>query len=139
MSGTTTSPAATFATTAFSDAERADIRRFCGYQPYGPGNSGFIGFRFFQAYGVLEYKMTNMRPEEFQNVRYRLSLLYPIETAVSAAYATLNVDVAAAFTRNKNEVADRKRHFDSERRALCNVVGVPPGPDLDGPGMSMIV
>ena len=32
---------------AFTDAEKTDIRRFCGYPAYGAANSGFQNWRFF--------------------------------------------------------------------------------------------
>jgi hypothetical protein len=139
MSGTTTPPSASFSSAPYSDAEKADIRRFCGYPPYGSGPSGFSGWRFFTAYGELEFKMNNSAPAEYQIGRYRLSLLYVIETALSGAYQTLNVDTAASFKRNSREVQDRIAHYNSERRTLCDVMGCPPGPNLAGAGSVAIV
>jgi hypothetical protein len=131
MSGTiTASPAAAFASTPFSDAEKADIRRFCGYPPYGFGPQGFQGWRFFEAYGLLEYRMINFAPAEIQNVRYFLSQLNPLETAQFGASANLSTDAAGVWTHNKNEVADRIGLFLAIRRQLVTLVGVPPGPDL---------
>jgi hypothetical protein len=131
MSGTTTSPAAAFSSAALSDAEKADVRRFCGYPPYGGlGAAGFQGWRFFQAYGLLEFRMNNLAPAEFQNVRYRLSVLYGMEQELDATSHNLDTDVAAVWTHNKNETRDRVAHFNNRRRALCQTVGVPPGPDL---------
>ncbi len=49
---------------AFLESQLVDIRRFCGYPVYGVGASGFQGWRFFQAYGLLEYRMQNMAPAE---------------------------------------------------------------------------
>jgi hypothetical protein len=133
MSGFVTSPAASFSTAGFSDAERTDIRRLCGYPPYGGiGNVGFQGWRFYQAYGLLEFRMSNLAPAELQNVRSYLSQLYPIETALFGSYQTLNVDEAGPFKRNANEVANRAGQLDMMRRRLCTLVGVPPGPDLSG-------
>ena len=50
MSGTTTEPD----TTIFTDAQKTDIRRFCGYAAYGADNAGNMGFRFYTAYATLE-------------------------------------------------------------------------------------
>jgi hypothetical protein len=131
MSGTITpSPAAAFATTALSDAERADIRRFSGYPPYGQGASGFSSWRFFQAYGLAEYRMTNMAPAELQNLRYLVTQLYTLESAVWGASSNLDTDQAAVWTHNKREVADREHLFGMHRRRLATLLGVPPGPDL---------
>jgi len=134
------SPAASFGTSSLTDAEKADVRRFCGYPPYGGlGNAGFQGWRFYQAYGLLEYRMNNLAPAEYANLRYRLSLLYAIEAAKAASFSTLNVAAAGPFTRNANETRDRERQYNNERRELCAVVGVPPGPQLGDGSLSLVV
>jgi hypothetical protein len=51
-------------TASFNDAQKTDIRRFCGYPAYGAGGAGFSSWRFFQAYGTLEYRMNNLAPAE---------------------------------------------------------------------------
>jgi hypothetical protein len=140
MSGTTTSPAAAFSSAALLDAEKADVRRFCGYPTYGGlGAAGLQGWRFFQAYGLLEFRMNNLAPAEAQNVRYRMSVLYAIEQALDAASGNLDTDAAAVWTHNKDEVRDRVVHFADRRRALCQAVGVPPGPDLGSGGIALVV
>ena len=128
----TASPAAVYATTPFSDAEKADVRRFCGYPTYGQGSAGFQSWRFFQEYGLLEFRMNNLAAAELQNARYYLAQLYPLEAAVWSAGANMGTDQAAVWTRNKDEAADRTRLFKSVCRTLCNVVGVPAGPNLMG-------
>lgn len=131
MSGTITpAPSDTYATTPFSDDERAQVRRFCGYPAYGAGPSGFQGWRFFQAYGTLEYRMTNLAPAEFAVVRQYLTNLYTLETATVTMSNTLNVDTAAVFKRNANEQKERDQLLRSWRMKLCGFLGVPAGPDL---------
>lgn len=49
---------------AFTTQERVDIRRFCWYPVYGGTPSSFQSYRFFQAYGTLEYRLSNLLPEE---------------------------------------------------------------------------
>lgn len=122
MSGTTTAPA------PLTDAERVDARRFCGYPVYGPGASGFVGYRFFQAYGMLEYRLTNLAPAELTVVRTYLLQLAPLETGILGAAANLDTAQAAVWTRNASEVRDRERLYDGWRRRLCGFLGVPPGP-----------
>ena len=126
-------------TTPFTDAEKADIRRFCGYPAYGQGATGFMGWRFFQAYGLLEYRMNNMAPAELQVTREYLAFLYPIETAISTAGVNMGTDMAAVWTRNKNEVRDRMAHFGTMRRELCRIIGVPSGPGLGDGGTRIVV
>lgn len=141
MSGTITpSPAAAYSTAAFSDAEKSDIRRFCGYPTYGAGSAGFQSWRFFQEYGLLEFRMNNLAPAECQNVRYIVTQLYNLESAIWGASTTLNVGAAGPFTRNPNEVRERKGLFNQVRRELCNVVGVPSGPNLaNGNTVALVV
>lgn len=135
MSGTSPSPAAAFSSTAFSDQEKADIRLFCGFETYGgEGDAGFQGWRYYQEYGLLEFRMNNLAPAEYQNVRLMLSYLYPIRTAMAAMYATINVAIAASFTRNSSELVDRQQQYTEMRKQLCGAVGIVPGPLLRGGG-----
>ena len=69
---------------AFTDAEKTDIRRFCGYPAYGPANSGFQNWRFFQAYGLLEFRMNNLSDAEGAVVRRYLGTLAVLEFASTA-------------------------------------------------------
>ena len=133
MSQSYTPPSAGFVTTPFSDAEKVDVRRYCGYETYGgEGSAGFQGWRYYQEYGLLEFRMNNLAPAEYANVRFRLSLLTPIEAALAAMYATINVAGAGPFTRNALEYEDRQRHYSGMRRELCAAVGITPGPLLPG-------
>lgn len=115
-----------------TDAERVDARRFCGYPVYGPGASGFIGYRFFTAYGTLEYRLTNLTVSEVVVLRTYLSQLAPLETGILGAAANLDTAQAAVWTRNASEVRDRERLYDGWRRRLCSFLGVPPGPEFGG-------
>jgi hypothetical protein len=114
----------------FTDAQLTDIRRFCGYPAYGGGPSGFQSWRFFQAYGLLEYRLQNLSPEEVQVVLNQLAILYTLEAAVPNAGGNLDTAQAAVWTHNAREVADRAGLFDDWRRRLCAFLGVPPGPGL---------
>ena len=127
------------ATTPFTDAEKADVRRFCGYPAYGQGASGFQGWRFFTAYGLLEYRLNNFAPAELQVVREYLASLYALETGLQAAATNIGTDVAAVWQRNKDEYRDRARMFDDTRRRLCGFMGVPLGPSLQPQGVRIIV
>ena len=110
------------------DAERVDVRRFCGYPAFGAGVSGFQSWRFFQAYGTLEYRLTNFAPEEIQVVRQYLVSLYALEQGIVTAASNLDTDKAATWTHSRSEVADRSRLFDEWRRRLATFIGVPLDP-----------
>ncbi len=142
---TPVSPSDQFSTAALSDDEKANIRRFCGYPAYGAGPAGFQGWRFFQAYGLLEYRLgqdplrgiPNMAPAELAILRQYLQTLYTLEAAIPGAGENLETAAAAVWTHNKDEVTDRLALYSSWRRQLCGFIGVPAGPALGESGASI--
>ncbi len=124
---------------AFSDAQKTDIRRYCGYPAYGAGDAGFQGWRFFQAYGVLEFRMTNLSDAEGAVVATYLTTLATLETAITDAGGRLDTAEAAVWTRNPHEVRERAGLFDDWRRRLCGFLGVPPGPALGDGSLALVV
>jgi hypothetical protein len=125
-----TNQATQFASTPLTDDEKVDARRFCGYSLYGNSASGFVGFRFFESQGFLEYRLLNCSPSESQRIRQHMAILYALELAVPGASANLDTDQAAVWTHNRREVADRQQLFDLQSKRLCSFLGVPPGPGL---------
>ena len=124
---------------AFADSEKTDIRRFCGYPAYGAAASGFDDWRFFQAYGLLEYRMNNLSAAEEAVVRRYRGTLTVLEFAVPRAGDNLDTDQAAVWTRNRDELRDRTRLFDDWRRRLCSFFGIPLGPALTSSGITVVV
>ena len=124
---------------AFSDAEKTDIRRFCGYPMYGSASNSNTGYRYTTAYGALEYKLNAMSAAEETVVRTTyLTNLPTLETDIFGARVNLDTDQASVWKHNKNEQADREALFRSWRLKLCGFMGVPPGPELET-GMRMVV
>jgi hypothetical protein len=117
---------------AFTEAERTDIRRFCGYPAYGNGTDGYQGWRFNQVYGAMEFRIQHLSGSEEAVVRQYLGQLVLLERAVPAASDTLDTAQAAVWTRNADELAQRLRLLDDWRRRLCGFLGLPPGPALEG-------
>jgi len=124
---------------AFSEAERTDIRRYCGYPAYGGGSSGFQGWRFFQVYGLMEWRLSHLTGSEEAVVQQYLTTLGQLELAIPAAAGNLDTDRAAVWTRNANEVRERTAMFDDWRRRLCAFLGLPPGPGLGDRGIALVV
>lgn len=124
---------------AFTDAEKTDIRRHCGYPAYGAGAAGFQSWRFYQAYGTLEYRMNNLSDAELAVVRRQLGTLSALESAIPEASAQLDTNGAATWQRNPNEPRDRQRLFDDMRRRLCGFFGIPSGPALGDAGLTLVV
>jgi len=132
MSGTTTA-------TSFTDAQKTDIRRYCGYPAYGAGASGFQGWRFFQAYGLMEFRLNNLSDAEIAVVVNYLTTLATLETAITDASSRLDTEAAAVWTRNPYEVRERAALFDDWRRRLCGFLGLPPGPGLGDGSLALVV
>jgi hypothetical protein len=122
-----------------TDAEKVDVRRFCGYPAYGAAPTGMQSWRYFQVYGLLEYRLTNLSDAEIIILRRYLGNLTVLELAVPATSESLDTDQASVWTRNKNELTDRLRLLDDWRRRLCGFLGVPMGPALSGRTTSLIV
>lgn len=111
---------------AFTDQEKVDIRRFCGFPAYA--NYGWV---YVQSYGILETRIANMSDAEETVVRtVYLANLTALETDVVGTRENLDTAVAAVWTHNRLEQADRENLLDSWRRRLCGFIGVPPGPAL---------
>ncbi|MBU6419075.1 MAG: hypothetical protein KGQ79_05030 [Proteobacteria bacterium] len=125
---------------SFTDGQKADVRRFCGYPAYGAGAAGFNSWRFFQAYGTLEYRMNNLAPAEVAVTLQYISTLASLEAAVPPTSDNLDTESAAAWTHNPDEMRDRINLFDGWRRRLCGFLGVPPGPALaQSGGITLVV
>lgn len=117
---------------AFTDPEKTDIRRFCGYPAFGGTPSSFQSYRFFQAYGTLEFRLSNLSTAEEAVVRTTyLANLGTLETDIYGARVNLDTDQAAVWTHNKNELSDRVSLFNHWRGQLCGFLGVPYGPELE--------
>jgi hypothetical protein len=123
----------------FTDQQKTDIRRFCGYPAYGAAPDGNMGWRFFTAYGALEYRLNNLSPSEILVVLTYITTLQQLEQAVPMTSDNLDSDGAANWRHNQNEMADRLNLFDSWRRRLCSFIGVPPGEGLGQGGLSWVV
>src|SRR5690242_21543866 len=96
-------------------------------------------WRFFQVYGLLEFRLTNLSATEVAIVRRYLGTILALELAVPAAAANLDTDQAAVWTRNRTEMSDRIRLLDEWRRRLCGFLGVPPGNALTSCTVSLVV
>ena len=125
---------------SLTDAEKTDARRFCGYPAYGASSAGFQNWRFYQAYGLVEFRLTNLADSELSIMRQYLSTLVGLEASIPRSSENLDTDQAAVWTHNRNEVQDRAALFDDWRRRLCGFLGVTPGPALvSGGSLTLVV
>ncbi len=111
----------------FTDTEKIDLRRYMGYETFGIGPAGMQSHRFMHVYGMLEYRMNNISAGEETVVRGYLSRLGSLESDLFAMRSNVGTAAAAVWTRNPDEVRERKQLYADERRRLCAFFGIPPG------------
>jgi hypothetical protein len=124
---------------AFTEAERTDVRRYCGYPAFGAGTAGFQNWRFYQAYGMLEFRLNYLTGSEEAVARRYIVTLEQLEMAIPATSTGLDTAKAGPYERNADEVKERSRLFDDWRRRLCGFLGVPAGPALGTGGVRVVV
>lgn len=129
---------------ALTAAQLTDVRRFMGYPLNGTtmtitNDQDLVYGYFGMVVMSLQQRLTTLSAsEEAVLTATYLTPLYTLETAIFGAGANLDTDVAAVWTRNRSEVADRMKLFDNWRRRMCVFIGFAPGPDL-GNGSSQII
>ena len=116
------------------EAEKTDTRRYLGYPVYGDERSGNAGWRYFESYGALEYRINNLTSSELIVLRTYLVTLAGLEQAIPAVGASLDTAVAMGWTRNPAELDERGQLFDGWCRRLAGYLGVPLGPAFAGGG-----
>ena len=122
-----------------TDAQTVDVRRFCGYPAFGSGADGNAGWRFYQAYGALEYRMINLSVDEVTIVANMLVTLNGFEASLAGSISDLDTDAAGSWTRNRDEVKDREAMLALWSRRLCAFLGVPAGPAMIMNGLQLVV
>jgi hypothetical protein len=125
--------------TALTDNEKIATRRHCGYPAYGGTAAGFSSWRFYQVYGLLEFRINNLADGEVTVVRRYLETLASLEAAIPRSSENLDTNQAAVWSRNPNEYRDRERLFDNWRVRLCGFLGIPPGPGVHSNSPNLIV
>jgi hypothetical protein len=96
-------------------------------------------WRYYQIYGLLEFRVNNLSISEIAIARRYLGTLVTLELAVPAASDNLDTDQASLWTRNKDELKDRIRLLDEWRKRLCGFLGVAAGPALSSGTATLIV
>jgi hypothetical protein len=96
-------------------------------------------WRYYQIYGLLEFRVNNLSTSEITIARRYLATLVTLELAVPSASDNLDTDQASLWTRNKDELKDRIRLLDEWRKRLCGFLGVAAGPALSSGAAQLIV
>lgn len=123
----------------YTEAQRVAIRRYCGYPMFGGQPVQAFGYRFFQWYGTLEFRMSNGSPEEEAVVLAKLATLAQLEAAVTGTSENLDTASAGPWVHNPKEFEHRLELYAYHRKELCAFFGVPPGPQFQPTGLRMVV
>jgi hypothetical protein len=111
-----------------TEQQKVDVRRHCGFPVYGNGLSASppsFGYRYYEQYLILEYRMNNLAPEEETTLLNNyLSVCNTLESAIPTASDNLDTDQAAVWYHNKNEVRDRFQLYKLWCIRLCDYLKV---------------
>lgn len=126
---------------SFTDQQKVDIRRYCGYMAFGSTPIPNFAWRYSVNYGDLEFRLNNLSAEEQSVViDYYLPNLTQLEQDIPTATRNfIDTDRAAVFYRNKNELKERWALFNGMRRYLCDFIGCAYGPALQSVGLCRVV
>lgn len=111
---------------SFTDAEKVDIRRYCGFPAFA--NFGWV---YVADYGTLEQRMNGMTAAEEAVVRTNyLVALAQLEADLLATRVNLDTAQASVWTHNAHEQRDRENLMMAYQLKLCGYFGIKPGPAL---------
>jgi len=118
-----------------TDAQMVDARRYAGYSLVG---DTLVDDRSDLAWGVvgpiqwqtLDHRLRNLSAAEEVVMVNFLTTLNSLEKAITDSGENLDTAQAAVWTHNPNEVRDRTKLYNQQRRSMCGFLGIPPGPAL---------
>jgi hypothetical protein len=110
-----------------SEAIIGKIREYCGYPVDGKKPDNFpSSFRFYQAIGCLNYRLTILSQPEIKKLEEKLFMLERYNDAmVKAEWGTENTTTwAPGVERARKHLAE----FTAARQQLCDFFQIPHGP-----------
>ena len=122
---------------AFTEQYRVDIRKHCGFAMFGNIATQAFGYRYFQHYGTLEFRVSNASVEEEAIITKYVDTLNVLEDAIVGSSDNLDTK-AAVWDHNPREVANREGLYLSFRLKLCAFLGISPGPGIKTGGNIII-
>ena len=124
---------------AFTDTEKVKIREYVGYPAYGNAATPNNGYRFFDHYGNLEFKLNDLSAPEEERVREFLVDLDKLKADTRLVQDNMDTSQAAVWYRNKDELAENYQLYYHVRLELVDFLGVQRGPALSRPAYRRVV
>jgi hypothetical protein len=110
---------------ALSEEDKTDLRFFLGYAMVGDDPNSLTNAYPHQLDVTLEDHMRHLTSSEENKVKELLDELREMDAEIKAARATLNIDTAGAFKKNKAELRDRISLYNYTRKQLGTFLQVP--------------
>jgi len=125
---------------AFTDAQKVDIRHYCGFPAYGVAPLANFWMRSTYVSVQIEFVMRALAPEEEVIVidQY-LPTLRLLESDIPNTRVNIDTARAAVWYRNANELAERVTLYTYWRKRLCRFIGSYYGPELAEQTLQLVV
>lgn len=114
------------------DTEKVTARRLMWFPMLGAFNTQAFGYRWATEYGLLEFRMNSMGPQEEEQFRALLSQCLNLENNILNVSADLDTDTAGPWKRNKAQLRENTQLYTMWRLKLCQFIGLNPGPQYRG-------
>lgn len=120
---------------SFTEAEKTDIRRLCGFPPIGtlvlsgaPIGVNPLNYRF--QVNDFENRLRGLTVTEEASARATLVETLAIEASMFTMNSGLDIDHAAVYKRNPLEMQERLQLLGWYRQKLLTVLGAVAGPGM---------
>ncbi len=120
---------------AFTEAEKVQVRKYCGYGLFGSTPIQNFAWRYSTQYGAMEFILNNMSADEETEVKTNYLVKLPLlEEDLFNVRDNSDTSQAAVWYRNKKELQERQSNYDYWRNRLCDFMNIQAGPDLEKMG-----
>jgi len=110
-----------------SDSDKVDLRRYMGFPAFGNTLTPDAGYRYYQRYLIVEYRMNNLQPEEENRLTtIFLPNLRQLEQDIYGVRNNTDTAQAAVWHRNPLELSERVQNYNWWRTQLAQFFGVEP-------------
>lgn len=108
--------------------EGVAIRRFMWYGMLGNQNVQAFGYRWATNFGLLQFRISNLLPQEEAYVRTLISQCETLEQGLLNVQADMDTASAGPWKRNPQQLKENIRLYTFWRKKMCEFFQLPPGP-----------